>query len=46
MLLEACEAFDVPASDAVFVGDRAVDAQAARATGMPFVWAREFFDRP
>lgn len=45
MLLEACRVADVPRDDAVFVGDREVDRQAACAAGMTFIHADEFFRR-
>jgi D-glycero-D-manno-heptose 1,7-bisphosphate phosphatase len=43
MLLEAMETFGVAPSDTLMVGDRPEDAGAARAAGVAFQWAREFF---
>ena len=45
MLLEACRTFGVPPADALFVGDRPEDTEAAAAAGMPFVCAIRFFGR-
>lgn len=45
MLLEACRAWGVAPDEALFVGDRQGDAEAAAAAGMPFVYAERFFDR-
>jgi len=45
MLLEACRTFGVSPADALFVGDRPEDTEAAAAAGMPFVYAIRFFGR-
>jgi HAD superfamily hydrolase (TIGR01662 family) len=45
MLVEACRTFEVAPEEAVFVGDREGDAQAAAAAGMKFVYAERFFGR-
>jgi phosphoglycolate phosphatase-like HAD superfamily hydrolase len=45
MLLEACRTFDVPREEAVFIGDREDDAEAAEAADIDFVDADSFFDR-
>jgi HAD superfamily hydrolase (TIGR01662 family) len=45
MLLEACETFGTGPDEALFVGDREGDAQAAAAVGMRFVYADRFFGR-
>jgi phosphoglycolate phosphatase-like HAD superfamily hydrolase len=45
MLLEACRTFEVPPAEAVFVGDREDDAEAAAAAGTGFVYADRFFSR-
>jgi hypothetical protein len=45
MLLEACRAFGVAPEEAVFIGDREGDEEAAEAAGMPFAYADPFFDR-
>jgi len=45
MLVEACRTFGVGPDEAVFVGDREGDAQAAAAAGMRFVYAERFFRR-
>ena len=43
MLLAACRQVGVPLSETVFVGDSTTDADAARAAGVAFVSADEFF---
>lgn len=45
MLLEACRTFEVAADEAVFVGDREGDEEAAVAAGIGFVYADRFFRR-
>jgi beta-phosphoglucomutase-like phosphatase (HAD superfamily) len=45
MLLEACRTLDMPREEAVFVGDRKDDADAAEAADIDFVDADRFFDR-
>ncbi len=43
LLLQALAFFQVPPSQAVYVGDRATDEQAALAAGFQFVFADRFF---
>jgi histidinol phosphatase-like enzyme len=45
MLLVACRAYDVGPEEAIFVGDRQGDAEAAEAAGMDFADADAFFGR-
>ncbi|MFW6135636.1 MAG: HAD family hydrolase [Chloroflexota bacterium] len=45
MLLQACRLLGTPPTEAVFVGNREVDAEAAAAAGADFVSADRFFDR-
>ena len=44
LLLQALAFFQVPASQAVYVGDRPTDEQAALAAGFQFVFADRFFN--
>ena len=44
LLFEALEIFGTPAASAVYIGNGKQDQQAARAAGMDFVGAREFFE--
>jgi histidinol-phosphate phosphatase family protein len=43
-ILDALERFGARPQNCVFVGDRDTDQQAARAAGVPFVWAWKFFE--
>lgn len=43
LLLRLLRAYRTQPADAVFVGDLPSDAEAARRAGIPFVWARDFF---
>ncbi len=43
MLLAACEIYDVPPSQAIYVGDSSSDAEAADRAGTAFAWADVFF---
>lgn len=43
-VLDALTRFDASAKDCLFVGDRDADQQAARAAGVPFAWASDFFE--
>ncbi|MFZ5659339.1 MAG: HAD-IIIA family hydrolase [Pseudomonadota bacterium] len=43
MLLEIMAHFGVAPAETLFVGDAQTDAEAARAAGMGFVWAWDFF---
>jgi D-glycero-D-manno-heptose 1,7-bisphosphate phosphatase len=43
MLLDIMHACQVAPADTLFIGDSHVDQQAARAAGVPFVWAGDFF---
>ncbi len=43
MLLEAANHFRIDPSEAIFVGDRKTDRQAAEAAGFDFRWADAFF---
>jgi D-glycero-D-manno-heptose 1,7-bisphosphate phosphatase len=43
-ILDALESFQAHPEECLFVGDRDTDRQAAEDAGVPFVWAREFFD--
>ena len=43
MILELIEASGYPAADTVFVGDQETDRQAAKAAGVTFFWAEDFF---
>jgi histidinol-phosphate phosphatase family protein len=43
-ILDALERFGARPQDCLFVGDRDTDEQAADAAGMPFRWARNFFE--
>ncbi len=43
MLLDALDHFDVLGSDALFVGDQWIDAEAARRAGIQFAWAGDYF---
>ena len=43
MLLEAMSDFEALPEETLFVGDRPEDEQAARAAGIAFQWADEFF---
>jgi len=43
MLLQAMEQFRMSPAGTTVVGDRTTDAAAARAAGVRFVWANEFF---
>lgn len=45
MLLAACRAVEVSPAEAMFVGDREVDAEAAAAAGVAFAHADRFFGR-
>ncbi|MDB4965167.1 MAG: hypothetical protein JWN44_856 [Myxococcales bacterium] len=46
-MLERLLAFyDVPAAEALFVGDAECDRAAAARAGIPFAWAHAFFGRP
>jgi D-glycero-D-manno-heptose 1,7-bisphosphate phosphatase len=44
LLLQALAYFLVPAAEAVFIGDRLTDEQAALAAGFQFVFANRFFE--
>ncbi len=44
MLLQAMEQFRTHPAATTFVGDRPTDAAAARAAGVRFIWASDFFD--
>jgi histidinol-phosphate phosphatase family protein len=44
LLLQALAYFGVPAAEAVFIGDRRTDQQAALAAGFQFVFADRFFE--
>jgi D-glycero-D-manno-heptose 1,7-bisphosphate phosphatase len=43
MLTVLAKKFAVSRSDALFVGDQPIDAEAAARAGMAFIWAHEFF---
>lgn len=43
MILEAMKLADVEASETLMVGDRSEDEAAAKAAGVDFVWAKDFF---
>ena len=43
-ILDALKRFDAHPQDCLFVGDRDTDQQAAAAAGVPFAWARNFFE--
>lgn len=43
MLLECMKHVGVDATETLFVGDRAEDEQAAKAAGISFAWAKDFF---
>jgi D-glycero-D-manno-heptose 1,7-bisphosphate phosphatase len=43
LLLQALAYFGVPAAEAVYIGDRLTDEQAALAAGFQFVFADRFF---
>lgn len=43
-ILDALERFGARPQDCLFVGDRETDHQAARAAGVPFEWAWNFFE--
>ena len=43
MILYCVAYFDI--QDAVFIGDRPEDEEAARRAGVDFMWAKEFFER-
>jgi len=43
MLLASLQDFNVDGSEALFVGDQSIDADAARRAGIPFVWSHVFF---
>ena len=43
MILEALNLFSVSKEDALYVGDRPEDEQAAEAAGVHFMWAEDFF---
>jgi histidinol-phosphate phosphatase family protein len=43
-ILDALERFGAHPQECLFVGDRDTDQQAARAAGVPFAWARKFFE--
>lgn len=43
MLLEIIESAGVPKEDTLYVGDRPEDEQAAKAAGVAFQWADDFF---
>ena len=43
MLLELMADSGYPAADTVFVGDQETDRQAAKAAGVTFFWAEDFF---
>ena len=43
MLSDALHHFNVCGSDALFVGDQPIDAEAARRAGIPFLWAADYF---
>jgi D-glycero-D-manno-heptose 1,7-bisphosphate phosphatase len=45
MLLRIVRAYGVPPERALFVGDTAVDEEAARRAGIRFTWAHDFFSR-
>jgi histidinol-phosphate phosphatase family protein len=44
-ILDALERFEARPQDCLFVGDRDTDRQAATAAGVPFRWARNFFEQ-
>ncbi len=43
-ILDALQRFGTAPQDCLFVGDRDSDRQAAAAAGVPFRWARNFFE--
>jgi len=43
MLTEALAHFQVPPGQAIFIGDREIDRQAAQGAGVAFTWADAFF---
>ena len=45
LLLRLLERFQVAPEDALYVGDLAIDEEAARRASVPFRWADEFFAR-
>ena len=42
-ILEALRRFEARPGDCLFVGDQETDRQAAKASGVPFAWASDFF---
>jgi len=44
MIFEILREFDADLDEALFVGDRESDREAAEAAGIEFVWAGEFFE--
>lgn len=45
MLFEIVAAYGADRSDAIYVGDLETDAETARAAGIEFAWAWDFFER-
>lgn len=44
MLIEAMRDFESEADETLFVGDREEDREAAKAAGVAFMWAKDFFE--